>query len=167
MLAAVPAEVAGACALQAGDDAAAVEHFDRAAAAWASYHRRGEVRCRWAAGEAARRAGAEDAVPRLLAVEEQVGGLGMLPLLGRVHRSLRAAGIRRAAPRGRTGSSLLTDREREVLRLVATGLTNAEIAGRLGVSRHTVVSQITSASAKLGATSRTHAAALAGRLESA
>jgi DNA-binding CsgD family transcriptional regulator len=40
-------------------------------------------------------------------------------------------------------------------------LTNAEIAARLGVSRHTVISQISSASAKLGARSRTHAASLA------
>jgi DNA-binding CsgD family transcriptional regulator len=62
---------------------------------------------------------------------------------------------------------LLTEREREVLQLVAAGLTNAGIAARLSVSRHTVVSQIASASAKLGAAGRTHAAALAGRVESA
>jgi DNA-binding CsgD family transcriptional regulator len=48
-----------------------------------------------------------------------------------------------------------------VLALVAAGLTNAEIAHRLGVSRHTVVTQIASASAKLGATSRAQAASLA------
>lgn len=52
-----------------------------------------------------------------------------------------------------------------MLQLAATGLTNAEIATRLSVSRHTVVSQIASASAKLGATSRTQAAALVNRLQ--
>ena len=44
--------------------------------------------------------------------------------------------------------------------LVRTGLTNAAIASRLGISRRTVVALVTSASAKLGATSRNHAAAL-------
>jgi DNA-binding CsgD family transcriptional regulator len=121
----------------------------------------------WAAGEAARRGSAPDAVDRLLAAEARVTQLGMVPLLGRIHRSLRAAGVRRTAPRARDRSQLLTDREREVLQLVAAGLTNAEIAARLSVSRHTVLSQIASASAKLGATSRTHAAALARRVESA
>jgi DNA-binding CsgD family transcriptional regulator/tetratricopeptide (TPR) repeat protein len=166
MLAAVPDEVGGICLLHAGLHPGAVERFDRAAQLWAPYHRRGEVRCLWGAGEAARRAGAPDAAGRLLAAEARAKEFGMVPILGRVHRSLRAAGIRRAAPRVRSGSTLLTGREREVLELVAGGLTNAEIAGRLGVSRHTVVSQITSASAKLGAASRTQAAALAGRLES-
>jgi DNA-binding CsgD family transcriptional regulator len=51
-----------------------------------------------------------------------------------------------------------------VLELVGAGLTNAEIARRLGVSRHTVVSQIGSAAAKLGATSRGHAAHLADQV---
>ena len=62
-------------------------------------------------------------------------------------------------------AAVLTGREREVLRLVAGGLSNAEIAARLAVSRHTVVTQIASASAKLGATGRNHAATLAGQLE--
>jgi DNA-binding CsgD family transcriptional regulator len=86
---------------------------------------------------------------------------GMLPMLGRIHRSLRAAGQRRSAPRTRHAGSTLTGRQRQVLALVAAGLTNAEIAHRLGVSRHTVVTQIASASAKLGATSRAQAASLA------
>jgi DNA-binding NarL/FixJ family response regulator len=55
----------------------------------------------------------------------------------------------------------LTVREREVLALVAEGLTNGEIARRLGLGRPTVVRVIRSAQQKLGASSRTQAAALA------
>ena len=70
---------------------------------------------------------------------------------------------------GGTGADValppLTAREQQVLALVASGLTNAEIAGRLGISRHTVVTQIGSASAKLGATSRRHASTLAARAD--
>ena len=161
MLAAVPDEVSGVCLMFEDEPAAAVESFDRATERWTGYHRRGEVRCQWAAGDAARRAGAADAVDRLVRVENEATELGMLPLLGRIQRSLRAAGVRRSAPRRREPTSLLSGRERQVLELVGAGLTNAEIARRLGVSRHTVVSQIGSASAKLGANSRTHAAHLA------
>jgi DNA-binding CsgD family transcriptional regulator len=49
------------------------------------------------------------------------------------------------------------------LDLVANGLTNVEIGGRLGVNRHTVARLISSASLKLGAKNRAHAAALATR----
>jgi DNA-binding CsgD family transcriptional regulator len=68
--------------------------------------------------------------------------------------------MRRSAPRAPAAGSRITGREREVLGLVGQGLTNGEIAMRLGVSRHTVVAQIASASLKLGAASRTHAASL-------
>ena len=101
------------------------------------------------------------AIELLEQAETRLLELGMLPLLSRVHRSLRAAGVRRSAPRTRSAGDLLTGRQRELLRLVGDGLTNAEIAQRLGISRHTVVSQLTSAAAKLGASGRTHAAALA------
>ena len=161
MLAAVPYEVDGICLLHEDEPDAALAAFDRASEIWSGYHCRGEVRCRWGAGEAARRAGRPDAVDRLVQVEDRLTRLGMLPLLGRVQRSLRAAGVRRSAPRHREPASLLTGRERQVLHLVGDGLTNAEIARRLGVSRHTVVSQIGSASAKLGASSRAQAAHLA------
>lgn len=162
MLRGVRPEVDGVRLLAGGENDAAAESFRVAARLWAPFHRRGELRALWAAGEATRRAGDRDAAVRILSdAEARAQRLGMLPLLGRVHRSLRAAGVRRSAPRTRTAGDLLTGRQRELLALVGAGLTNAQIAQRLGISRHTVVSQLASSAAKLGATSRTHAAALA------
>jgi len=50
--------------------------------------------------------------------------------------------------------SALTDREREVLTLVATGLSNDDIAERLVVSPHTVKTHVNRTMAKLGAHDR-------------
>jgi LuxR family transcriptional regulator, maltose regulon positive regulatory protein len=57
----------------------------------------------------------------------------------------------------------LTPREREVLALLAEGLTNRGIAERLVVSEHTVHRHVTSILRKLDLTSRTAAAAVAIR----
>jgi DNA-binding NarL/FixJ family response regulator len=55
----------------------------------------------------------------------------------------------------------LTDREREVLALVALGLSNAEIGGRLGLAEKTVKHYMTSILGKLQVASRVEAALLA------
>jgi DNA-binding NarL/FixJ family response regulator len=55
----------------------------------------------------------------------------------------------------------LTEREREVLSLVAEGLSNAAIASRLSVSIHTVRNHIASLSSKLGAHSKLEALSIA------
>jgi LuxR family transcriptional regulator, maltose regulon positive regulatory protein len=55
----------------------------------------------------------------------------------------------------------LTPREREVLRLVAEGLTNHQIADRLVLSEHTVHRHVGNLLRKLALPSRTAAAALA------
>lgn len=51
----------------------------------------------------------------------------------------------------------LSSREIDVLRLIAAGNANKEIAARLGIAEETVKSHITNILAKLGANDRTHA----------
>ena len=55
------------------------------------------------------------------------------------------------------GDSALTRRELSVLRLVAHGLGNKEIASELGISTHTVKYHLASLLAKLGVHTRTEA----------
>lgn len=57
----------------------------------------------------------------------------------------------------------LTDRERQVLRSIVEGLNNAEIAGRLVLSVHTVRNHVQSILTKLGAHSKLEASAIATR----
>ena len=54
----------------------------------------------------------------------------------------------------------LTRRELEVLQMLAAGLSNKEIATRLGISEHTVKFHVASILGKLGAASRTEAVSL-------
>jgi NarL family two-component system response regulator YdfI len=54
----------------------------------------------------------------------------------------------------------LTPREQEVLRMLALGLANKEIAARLNISEHTVKFHVAAILGKLGAASRTEAVAL-------
>jgi PAS domain S-box-containing protein len=60
-----------------------------------------------------------------------------------------------------TGQARLTDREREVLTMLALGESNATIAKKLHLSSETVRSHTRSARLRLGAKSRSHAIALA------
>src|SRR2546421_3485080 len=68
--------------------------------------------------------------------------------------------LRRARDRSRLASSL-TEREREVLRLICTGMTTGQMATRLGVTAGTVEAHITKAYRKLGVRSRVQAVARA------
>jgi len=69
---------------------------------------------------------------------------------------LRARAERRPLPE-------LSEREREVLELVATGLSNQKIAARLGISEKTVKAHLTSVFRQLGVDDRTQAAMWARR----
>jgi DNA-binding NarL/FixJ family response regulator len=69
----------------------------------------------------------------------------------------------RSRPRAATGGPVLTPREREVLALVAQGMTNAEIATALVVGVETVRTHVASVLAKLQARDRTQAVVLGYR----
>jgi two-component system response regulator DevR len=58
----------------------------------------------------------------------------------------------------------LTDQERRILRLIAEGLTNRQIANRMFLAEKTVKNYVSSMLAKLGLESRTQAAVFATRL---
>jgi len=66
-----------------------------------------------------------------------------------------------ASSTARTPREPLTPRELDVVRLVARGLTNAEVAGELFVSLGTVKAHLGSVQAKLGARNRVEVAAWA------
>ena len=84
---------------------------------------------------------------------EMLDQLGAVALAQRVRRRLRDGAPPRAAgarPATRSNPAGLTDRQLAVLALVADGLTNAEIADRLVLSRRTVDTHVAAVLAKLG-----------------
>jgi len=100
--------------------------------------------------------------------ERQLDGLAILDRLGadgtaaKVRQRLRDEGLARIprgpAARTRANPAGLTDRQLEVLELVAQGCTNADIATRLVLSVRTVDSHVAAVLQKLGATTRREAA---------
>lgn len=102
---------------------------------------------------------------RPLAVTEARSALVAFDRLGAVPDADGAAAfLRELGVRGRTGPKqpeTLSRREVEVLRLVAQGLSNPEIAARLFISTKTAGHHVSNILAKLGLRSRTEAAAYA------
>jgi DNA-binding CsgD family transcriptional regulator len=80
--------------------------------------------------------------------------LGARPLADRARRLLRALGERPAAP-PKAAAGELSERELQVVRLVAAGLSNAEIAGRLFISPRTVTTHLQHVYSRLALPSRT------------
>jgi DNA-binding NarL/FixJ family response regulator len=64
---------------------------------------------------------------------------------------------------GKDREDMLTAREREILQLLADGMSNADAAQRLFISQETVKSHVRHILAKLEADTRTHAVAIALR----
>ena len=113
----------------------------------------------------ARLDGDEQALRAALATFE---GLGARPAAALAARRLREIGAR-IIPRGprrstRTNPANLTERQLEILTLVAEGRTNGEIADRLFLSPKTVEHHVAAVFTKLDVDSRTEVADAASRL---
>jgi DNA-binding CsgD family transcriptional regulator len=102
---------------------------------------------------------------RTLAAAEAKMAIAEFEALGATHRVDEASALlRRLGVRSRVGPKnvgVLSKREDEVVRLVAQGLTNAEIAERLFISVKTAGNHVSSILTKLGLRSRAEAAAYA------
>ncbi|MEW5991130.1 MAG: AAA family ATPase [Chloroflexota bacterium] len=122
-----------------------------------------------------------DAAAALASAADTARSLRATPLLGLVQRLARQARIELAEPAGPAGDAAatgaavgadggtaaalgLTEREVEVLRLVAAGWTNQQIGEALFITRKTASVHVSNIMAKLGVDHRTEAAATAHRL---
>lgn len=108
--------------------------------------------------EAGDRAAARE---RLDAAVEAADAIGCGLVGDQARALLDGAALARGAGRARHPDRALTDRERQVLGLVAEGLTNGQIAERLYISRKTASVHVSAILRKLGVSSRTEAAVLA------
>jgi LuxR family transcriptional regulator, maltose regulon positive regulatory protein len=165
LLAAV-ASSEGALAAAQGDHDAARRSFEDALDLLAAGDARFEaarVRLELAAAlKALKRDGqARREIETALAQFQELGADGETERAAALLRELRTT----TAPSELAGTPLgdLTARELEVLGLVATGLTNHEIARRLVLSDHTVNRHVANILRKLGLPSRAAASSLAGR----
>lgn len=78
-----------------------------------------------------------------------------------LHPEAASALARSFSASGRSKHVPLTPRQREILRLIAAGLENKQIARKLGIGVHTVKTHVSRVLHKLGAASRTEAVVLA------
>jgi DNA-binding NarL/FixJ family response regulator len=159
------AEAARAAGAPAGDALAA---WDAAAQAWEQLGRPYALGCALlGAAEAAMDRGDRDgAAQRLARAVPLADRLTAAPLRERIESLARRGRLN--LPAGTAGSQAagsfgLTAREIEVLRLVAAGRSNRDIAAELFISVKTVSVHVSNILAKLNATGRTEAAAIAHR----
>ncbi|OLF16155.1 helix-turn-helix transcriptional regulator [Actinophytocola xanthii] len=119
--------------------------------------------CRWRLGEVLLRADERSAAAEELGQAEEVAArLGARPLLEAVRRLARRARLAVGdGPAPREPLDPFTPRERSVLRLVALGRTNRQVGEELFISEKTVSVHLSRIMAKLGASRRTEAVALA------
>lgn len=154
---AVAAHARGAVLLAEGDPRAALDRLRSAWSTWEELEAPYEAaRARVFIGLACRALGDDDgATIEMEAARWTFEQIGAAPDLARVDR---LAGRTPARP-----SSSLTDRELEVLRLVATGRTNRSIADELFISERTVERHVSNIFRKLVVSSRAAATAHAYR----
>jgi DNA-binding NarL/FixJ family response regulator len=133
--------------------------WERAAERWR------ELRCPYESALALAETDDEESLRRAL---DELQALGAKPAVAIVARRLRERGVRglRRGPRPATRANPagLTAREVEVLGLVAAGLRNGEIAGRLVLSERTVGHHVGAILRKLGVSTRSQAGVEAVRL---
>jgi DNA-binding NarL/FixJ family response regulator len=103
----------------------------------------------------------KDATPEKILEAIRVVGAGDALLAPEVTGRLIAQFARRPRLTRPPGLDRLTARERDVLQLVARGLSNAEIAARLSLAEQTVKSHVGAILAKLGLRDRVQAVVLA------
>ena len=156
------ARQAAGLVLAAGDDSRAVAHLEAALSGFDT------------AGLPLEQARTRLTLARLLASDERgvaaaeaSTAMDLFDRLGARRDADSAASVLRSlGVRGRTGpkhAGVLSRREREVLTLVAEGLSNAEIAGRLYISRKTASHHVSNVLAKLGVRNRAEAVSVASR----
>ena len=154
MLRAMVAHARGSVELAEGDARAALVALRQAAQIWHSLEAPYEIaRTRMLVGRACRALGDDDAA----ALELEAARAGFAQV-GAAPDRARADSLMRVAAGDTHG---LSARELEVLRLVAAGKSNREIAAALVLSEHTVARHLQNIFSKLGLSSRTAAAAFA------
>jgi DNA-binding CsgD family transcriptional regulator/tetratricopeptide (TPR) repeat protein len=154
MLTALASCTRGAVHLAAGEPEAALTELRRSAKLWQELDAPYEVaRVRFLIGSAFRALGDVDT-----AAFELDSARSAFDLLGAGPDVARVDALAPGAPEDRHG---LSARELEVLRLLAAGKTNREIASELVLSEHTVARHLQNIFGKLGVSSRTAAAAFA------
>ena len=127
-----------------------------------------EAQAREHAAEALAAAGrGQEARLQLDAAQDRYAQLDASWDAARADARLRAQGIRRGVHgsrrRPKAGWAALTDTEQTVAALLAEGLSNPDIAGRMFISRRTVQFHVSNILAKLGLSSRVELAALVAR----
>ncbi|CAN5660083.1 hypothetical protein BH18ACT11_BH18ACT11_25110 [soil metagenome] len=143
-------------ALASAADAAAKRHLDAALGEFVRLEMPFETaRTRFLIAQALRESEPE------VAEAEASAALAVFEKLGASENTGATAALVREIQTGK--STDLSRREVEVLRLVARGMSNQDIADRLVLSRHTVHRHVSSILAKLNLSSRTAAAAYAAK----
>ncbi len=125
-------------------------------------HRYETARCRLRLAEALAATGDRaEAGAQVRLAREVAAQLGALPLRAAIDALARRTRLDLGL--GPAGGGGLTPREDEVIRLIATGLTNRQIGTRLGIAEKTASVHVSNILAKLGVASRAEAVDVAHR----